>query len=45
MAENEDQAWDEAANCKEWEILNFSIEQMSAFPMNPAEDEIAEEKK
>ena len=45
MAENEDQAWDEAANCKEREILNFSIEQMSAFPMNPAEDEIAEEKK
>ena len=45
MAENEDQAWDEAAKCDEWEILDFSIEQMSVFPMNPAEDEICEEKK
>ena len=35
MAETRDQAWEEAANCEEWEILNFFISHMKVFPKEP----------
>ena len=35
MAETRDQAWEEAAKCEEWEILNFFISHMKVFPKEP----------
>ncbi len=32
MAETRYQAWEEAANCEEWEVLNFFISHMKLFP-------------
>jgi len=34
-AETQDQAWDEAAKCNEWEILDFFISHMKVFPQDP----------
>ena len=36
IAETRDQAWEEASKCDEWEILDFFISHMKAFPQDPS---------
>ena len=35
QAENQDEAWEEASKCDEWEILDFFISHMKVFPKDP----------
>ena len=35
QAETQDEAWEEASKCDEWEILDFFISHMKVFPKEP----------
>ena len=35
QAENQDEAWEEASKCDEWEILDFFISHTKVFPKDP----------
>ena len=35
QAETQDEAWEEASKCDEWEILDFFISHMKVFPKDP----------